>query len=317
MSQVEEQNDSAASGAQLRLEAALRQVLELSLKLGEVQGTLARVERCLAEVRSLVGPMGVPMPGGEMLVQTLFGIKYLIDPNDIIMAPNLIIYRQWEPDISDYFWRNFTPDTVFVDVGANLGYFTCLGATRIGRASKGQVFAVEPNPSCLKLLERNLVINWSMAPVSLFRGAVGDIEGRVQLAVPHNRAANASLSIDAQRRDDTELVDVEIKRLDQILPTGLAVDFMKIDVEGHELAALKGASDVIGRSPNLRIVMEWSPSQMQEAGYPVTALIELIGQMGLRAFRLSDAGALAEGKATQLGWEAMCGMGYDNVILTH
>jgi len=91
---------------------------------------------------------------------------------------------------------------------------------------------------------------------------------------------------------------------------------MKIDVEGHELAALKGASDLIGRSPNLRIVMEWSPSQMQEAGYPVTALIELIGQMGLRAFRLSDAGALAEGKATQLGWDAMCGMGYDNVILT-
>ena len=317
MSHIEDQNASAAAGAQNRLEAALGQVLELSLKVSEVQSTLARMEQGLAEVRSLVGPMGVPMPGGEMLVQTLFGIKYLIDPNDLVMAPNLIVYRQWEPDISTYFWQNFTADTVFVDIGANFGYFTCLGAARIGTAGKGQVFAVEPNPSCLKLLERNLVINWSMAPVSLFRGAVGDMEGRVKLAVPRNRAANASLSVHAQRRDEADLVDVEIKRLDQVLPAGLAVDFLKIDVEGHELAALKGASEVICRSPNLRIVMEWSPSQIQEAGYPVTALIELLRQMGLRAFRLSDADALAEGKATQLGWEAMCGMGYDNLILMH
>lgn len=293
------------------------QVTRLAAQLGKMEGQLERLGRLAADVRNLVGPVGIPMPDGQMLVQTVYGVKFLIDPSDLIMAPNLIIYRQWEPDISSFFWSSFDANTVFVDVGANLGYFTCLGASRIGRSGRGRVFAVEPNPNCLKLLDRNLIINWSMSPVDVFRGAVGDHEARAVLAVPRNRAANASISVGAERPDDTELVDVALKPLDTILPNDLVVDFMKIDVEGHEFAALSGATSVLRRSPNIKIVMEWSPRQMSDAGYPATQMVELLRGLGLRAFRMGDAAALAAGTATPLEWFAMTDLGYDNLILTY
>lgn len=276
-----------------------------------------RIEKTTNEVRSLVGPIGIPMPDGEMLVQTLYGVKYLIDPNDIIMAPNLIVYRQWESDLSSYIWNSLNPNSVFVDIGANFGYFTCLAASRIGRSGSGQVFAIEPNPNCLRLIDKNIMINWSMAPVTIFRGAAGENEGKAKLAIPRNRAANASLSVNALSVDDVNLTDVSIKPLDSIIPADLIVDFLKIDVEGHEFAALSGAKSVISRSKNIKIILEWSPSQMKDAGYTAQSMHALFSSLSLRPFRMTDSGLLETGEATPISGEELVKLDYDNLILTH
>jgi hypothetical protein len=73
-------------------------------------------------------------------------------------------------------------------------------------------------------------------------------------------------------------VTVAAVRLDDVIPQDLAVDVMKIDVEGHELSVLRGARAVIGRSPNLNLIMEWSRKQMLQAGIdPALVLAELAG----------------------------------------
>ena len=80
----------------------------------------AQIERIgteLRQIRSLVGPFGVPFPDGTMLVQTLYGTKYFIDPTDMVMAPQLVVYRQWESDLSTFMVNSTTKHTVFVDVG--------------------------------------------------------------------------------------------------------------------------------------------------------------------------------------------------------
>ncbi len=267
---------------------------EKTISLQQDQSYLALIEKIdaikteLSEVRSLIGPFGVPLPDGRMLVQTLYGIKYLIDPNDLVMAPQLIVYRQWEPDLSRYFSYNAHKDTVFVDVGANFGYFTCLVGSKIGVNGLGKVYAFEPNPKLYSLLENNKFINWSMCPIEAYKIAVGAAEQLVQLHIPLNRAANATLS--ASTFANTNQIDVMMRRLDDVIPHNQTVDLMKIDVEGHEYGVLKGAANVIARSPNLRIVIEWSLEQMVDAGCSAEQMLDLFAEQQLVAFELPSDG---------------------------
>lgn len=283
---------------------------DLKTSLAALTETVEQLLSTVEEIRSLVGPFGVPMPGGAMLVQTIHGMKYLIDPNDRVMAPQLIVYRQWEPDLSALFLRNLAPSSVVVDVGANFGYFTCLAASRIGAGNGGEVFAFEPNPRLLPLLRDNCAINWSMAPVHIHEAAVGATRGVASLSIPRGGAANASLT---DLAGDAERLDVAVVTLDEALPHGLLVDFLKIDVEGHEMAVLQGARDVIGRSPNLRIVMEWSIDQMGAAGTSVDDMLGLFAALGLSPRGVPSTGLIDDALPISVG--ELRTTGYANIVL--
>ncbi|HZX25968.1 MAG TPA: hypothetical protein VFF16_02780, partial [Telluria sp.] len=131
--------------------------------INQISKRIESLERSVRDIRQLVGPFGVNFPNNEILVQTIHGTKYFIDANDLVMTPQLVVYRQWESDLSSFFLRSVTAETVFLDVGANFGYFTCLAASKIGTTGKGRVISVEPNPRMLDMLRRNSKINWSMA----------------------------------------------------------------------------------------------------------------------------------------------------------
>lgn len=259
---------------------------DINTQLFAIRGELRDLRDAVADVRGLVGPFGVRIDDDQLLVQTLYGLKYLVDPHDLIMTPQLIVYRQWEADLSRFFSTKVTPDTVFVDIGANFGYFTCLAGARIGPSGAGRVYAVEPNPALVKLLRANTFINWSMCPIEVHAVALGAVNRVVQLSIPLDRAANGSLtSVDSSTE---RVVDVPMVRLDDLVPAGTAVDIIKLDVEGHEYGVLTGATRVIAESPSIQIVMEWSSRQMIEAGYTIDAMLGQIEGMGLRMMRLSD-----------------------------
>lgn len=226
------------------------------------------------ETRQLVGPFGVTFPDGSLLTQTIHGLKYFIDANDLIIAPQMVVYRQWEADISHLFRSLCRPDSVVVDVGANFGYFSVLSAHLIGPGNSGKVISFEPNPGLCKLFRRNREINWSIAPVTLHEMALAESEGQLILHVPMEHGANGSLSAPVGM-ECTE-IPVSVKPLDSVLPSDLAVDIMKIDVEGHEATVLRGARQVIARSPKLHLILEWSKKQMGDAGIAPEEVLALL-----------------------------------------
>ena len=284
---------------------------EILRQLAQLREQVASLDAAVRDVRQLVGPFGVRLGEDQLLVQTLYGTKYLVDPHDLIMTPQLVVYRQWEADLSRFLASRVRPDLQFVDIGANFGYFTCLLGAGIGAGGSGRIYAVEPNPKLLKLLRANVTINWSMCPVAIEPVALGAAPGVVQLCVPADRAANGSLTRSGDAAD--AVVDVPMKRLDDVVPAGTAIDLIKLDVEGHEYGVLAGARRVIAESPRLEIVMEWSATQMRDAGYGLPAMLELIDALGLRIARIPqqpEAGAPEPYPLAQLGPGS-----YDNVLL--
>ena len=289
---------------------------EVEKKLDALTDLMTRTFTAASEIRALVGPFGVPMPEGSVLVQTLWGHKLLVDASDMIMAPQLIVYRQWEADLSRLMHDYTTPDTVFIDVGANIGYFTCLIASKIGNSGSGRVVAIEPNPRCLALLKKNIAINWAIQRnrVRVEGVAVSDKEGVGHLMVPTSGAANAQISANG---GSPETVPVLMRPLDDILVDVPHADLMKIDVEGFEQFALRGAIDFISRSKDIIIVMEWSIGQMHECGSKGSDMINLISKLGLEVFHLPKK--LNKDRSDYIPYDlnVLERTGYDNVIIVH
>ena len=292
---------------------------DIQQRLVRLEARAQAIEQTTLETRRLIGPFAVTLADGKLLVHTLHSVLMIVDSTDLIITPQLVVYRQWEPELTQLFWNSFGSDTVFVDVGANIGYFTLLAGSKIHAGGRGRVIAVEPNPECCALIERNLVINWSMCEIALHKVAVGSERGEVWLASPADRAANAHVSMSGATGQGERRFRVPLATLDDLVPGNLPVDIMKIDVEGHELSVFRGARRIIERSPNVKIIMEWSQEQMAEADVSPQAMQDEIRALGLVARRLPSSHTLNDvtlQNSPLIPFDELARLPYDNILLT-
>lgn len=253
--------------------------------LQQISNRLSAIESKLTEVRLLVGPFGLNLSEKDILVQSIHQVKYVVAAHDWIMTPQLVIYRQWEASLSTLLPRLCPPGSVFVDVGANFGYFTCLLASKMGLVEGSKVIAFEPNPDMVRRLRINALINWSAAPIRIEAVAVGEIADVMELRVPLERPANAALASSGERGAEATgtLHHVGVVRLDDVLASEPKVDLIKIDVEGFEPSVFRGAIETL-RRPNIRVVFEWSPVQMRSAGFDPAEVPMMLDDMGFVMF---------------------------------
>src|SRR5205807_5464610 len=90
------------------------------------------------------------------VARTRFGARMAGDTEDILQQ-YLYFFGEWEPNLTAWLARTLRPGDVFVDVGANIGYFSVLAAGLVGPA--GAVVAVEPSPTAFGMLVANLARN--------------------------------------------------------------------------------------------------------------------------------------------------------------
>lgn len=149
------------------------------------------------------------------------------------------------------------PGGVAVDVGASWGLFTYRLARLAG--SQGRVHAFEPNPANGRSLA---AIAGRAGTVTCHRCALSEEAGRAELRIPRRRGRPVvglgTLSVAPGRaRLFTDAVQVEVKRLDDALGDEAdTVDFLKCDVEGHELEVLRGAERTLASRPALIVEIE-------------------------------------------------------------
>jgi len=143
----------------------------------------------------------------------------------------------YERDLQRLLAASLKPGDVFFDIGANVGFFSLLGASLV--EPTGHVYAFEPFPRNVGLLERNLALN-EVANVTIFPAAVADTEGWGNLG---------SASSPSQNSLGSEGLRVSLVSLDALSSAGRLSDpsAMKIDVEGAESRVLAGARRMLER----------------------------------------------------------------------
>ncbi len=145
----------------------------------------------------------------------------------------------------------------FVDVGANIGYYTLLAARAVGKA--GLVYAFEPNVAVRSRLEENLRLNGLLGQVHIRQLAMARSSGESAFyrSVVSDNSGLSSILPGGGRSDDAELVPcVSLDDFAAALPGRRPIDLMKIDVEGAEMEVLAGGRGVLARDDAPAIIFE-------------------------------------------------------------
>ena len=162
------------------------------------------------------------------------------------------------------------PGIQIVDVGANIGLYSLLLAKLTGE--NGQVYSFEPEQSLFATLVHNCAAN-NVTNVVPFQYAAGSSNGRAAFAPSAFNSGNNTLTICG-----TGSVEVELVRIDDVLSV-TAVDFIKVDVQGHELAALGGLKRILTASTGVRVMFEFWPAGLRAAQTEPQALLNFLSEL--------------------------------------
>ena len=189
------------------------------------------------------------------------GLKFQVDLGDRLGCDIYYGYYQ-ESFESQLLFNLLNSGSIFLDIGANFGYYAVTAAKLTG--SEGTVCAFEPNEDAYKLLQANVEINGFQEIVRCHQACVGAEDGETDFYV--SEESSFSGMSPTGRSKLRQKVRVPVCTLDSILSQLelSQIDAMKIDVEGYEFAVLRGAMETLRRSPNLVIVMEVSAKNLDE-----------------------------------------------------
>ena len=192
---------------------------------------------------------------------------------------NILRYHlTWQRQLTQFIAQTLRQGEVFVDVGANLGYFTLLAANAVGRS--GHVYSFEPEPRNFALLQSNAALN-DFTHVTARQFAIGAQSGEARL---HLSDANLGAHSLVELEGLGQGLRVPILTLSEALgQEKRAVDMIKIDIQGLELAVLRGAEPLIDtqrRKP--RIVMEFNPGPFEQADPGLVWFQDFLRRFGYR-----------------------------------
>ncbi len=250
-------------------------------------------ERLASEFRPTVTYVG----NNRVLVGTRVGdrtIAYYVEADDRLLSPWFIVTGQFETDVTNYLLRHLRADSHCLDVGTNFGYYSCLMARF---CPAGRVLGVEADRHVAELARDNLFINGLHEIGDVVWSAACDRDEEITLYRRMSRSGNTSI-VDVGEHFTTHMGEQPVqpftvrgRKIDDLAERlGGRVDFIKIDVEGAEPLALRGATNVIRDNRHLSIVMEWSPGQIAAAGFDVAEFVDEIDAQGLQAFTLERHG---------------------------
>jgi FkbM family methyltransferase len=200
------------------------------------------------------------LPADVAAVDTCAG-TLLIRADDTIMRPFLERDSVWSPGLTRLVRSSLRRGMRFVDIGAHVGYFTVLAGKLVGPG--GVVWAFEPHPRNFALLLANVQRN-GIGNARCFPLAVGAATGPAELFEAPGNSGDHRLY--ASYDEERHAVPVEAVALDDVHEIRRPVDFVKVDVQGVEEAALRGMRDLLEASPEATVVVEYWPYGIARAG---------------------------------------------------
>jgi FkbM family methyltransferase len=197
-----------------------------------------------------------------------------------------------------------------LDIGAHVGYYARLFSQLVGQ--DGQVIAFEPHPRTHQVLQKNLS---NHSNVEALQVAVSNEAGTAELYDYLMMSASGSLHYDESMIElqkaqlstydvapriakdfPVETFSVETVQIDTCLQEkGIEqVDLIKMDIEGAEMNALRGMTNIIQNSPHLALIMEYNPHALSASIDPIDALSEVMVMGFSRMQAIQDDGSLLD-----------------------
>lgn len=218
------------------------------------------------------------------VVADRYGHRFAVDTQDLIQR-YVYLFGAWEPHMTRWLRGRLGAGDVFVDVGANVGYFAVLGSGLVG--PEGRVVAIEASPDFHRRVLRNAGLN-GCSNIRAVNAAVSDEHKRLTfiLASSNNMGANSIVPYDGPAESTFDADAVPLPEL--LEPDELArARVIKIDVEGAEGGVIRGLAPALDRlRPDVEIAVEVTPDRMTQLGDSVDELLDTLRKAGFHPYRL-------------------------------
>lgn len=225
------------------------------------------------------------------------GITWALDLNEGIDF-SIYLLGAFEPETVRAYEAIVRPGMTVLDIGANVGAHTLHFARLVG--DEGRVIAVEPTDWAIAKLQANLALNPELerrvTPVQAF--LVDRADRAVAAEVPASWPLDGRDVHPRLRGRAMAAAGAVATTLDDWLATAkiARVDFMKMDVDGHECGVLAGAAGMLSRD-RPTILMELSPYILEERGGSLDGVLNPLEAVGYRLFALGDGAPLPQDRA--------------------
>lgn len=180
------------------------------------------------------------------------GFDIYVDPKNGHTDVMLYINKSRDKEVTDVMDTYLQKGSVFIDIGANIGYETLWGAKIVG--DEGKVVSFEPVPIIASQLIESVAYN-KLTNVTLVQKGVSDTAEKVTIFLNDGDAGSSSI---LNNQPNAKEVTIETITLDEALKDISKIDLIKIDVEGYEPQVIHGA-DTILKKLTPPLVFEYQP----------------------------------------------------------
>ncbi len=201
--------------------------------------------------------------------RTKDGALMNLDTSDFIQR-TIFLTGDWDSAVGDVLRKRLKPGMTFVDAGANVGFFSLLAAKLVG--PQGKVISFEPNPSAFDALRANVALN-GFTWIDPHRKGLFDHDGMGEIFIPEANCGAATMRPGGQNG-----VTVPLVRMDEVVSE--KVDLLKIDIEGAEVAALRGANGLLSRPDAPTVICEVSEYSLRAMSSSHYELYDLMSSHG-------------------------------------
>src|SRR2546426_8946209 len=209
-------------------------------------------------------------------------VTYRIDPHH-----RHRLGQNYDAPVAAFLRQRVKPGTVCFDIGANVGVYVLQFA--YWSAPTGRIVAFEPNPSACSILKKHVRMNELSERVRIVPAAVGEISGEQILYAAEADGMSRLGEPNPALEGNVTRITVPVVTLDEYCASaGLQPDWLFIDIEGFEIAALSGARELIReRRGTLGIIVEMHPNVWGSANTTRAMAEELFADLGLRTVALT------------------------------
>jgi FkbM family methyltransferase len=205
------------------------------------------------------------------------------------------LYKRW---YEDPFWAlakrspKLFEDGDILDIGANIGYTACVFAK--ARKPPARVYAFEPDAASFATLGEIVRRKKLGDAVEIFNMAVGSADGSLEFW--HNEEHSADHRVvtkqfSSSRPVGEKTTTVSVTTVDSFVAARNLrnLSFIKIDVQGYELAVCEGMRKTLEKFPQMVIAFEYAPDGMRELGFEPSALLDFFRSAGYQIHILTRA----------------------------
>ena len=184
------------------------------------------------------------------------GMIFYHDLSDTSIASSILTNGTYDPALLTEIKSTLKSGCVFIDGGANIGFFSLIASKLVG--TKGAVVAFEPTPLTFSYLKKNIKVN-NISNVIVSNKGLSSAEKNLPFLLTKNPEGNSIISTENKKlKAGDKVIKISTISIDKFCKQNhlKKIDLIKLDIEGQELEAIKGSKYILLSNKNIKIIFE-------------------------------------------------------------